>query len=240
MAEVALVVCIFAAAMLYSSVGHGGGSGYLAVMALFSVAPESMRPAALSLNVLVASIGLFRFYRAGAFSWSHLWPFVAASVPCAFLGGMIALPLALFKIVVGIVLLFAAYRLFSNPVSDRSRPVPIPIALTCGAGIGLLSGLTGVGGGIFLSPLLLLMGWTTTKQTCGVSAAFILANSISGLLGLVTKGASFPYQLPYWTVAAIVGGIIGSELGSKRLDSPTLRRLLAVVLVIAGLKLIFA
>jgi uncharacterized membrane protein YfcA len=240
MAEFALVLCILAAAVLYSSVGHGGGSGYLAVMALFGVAPEAMRPAALSLNVLVASIGLFRFYRAGAFSWSHFWPFAVASVPCAFLGGMIALPIAIFKILIGIVLLFAAYRLFTNPMSDSSLPVPIPVALVCGAGIGLLSGLTGVGGGIFLSPLLLFTGWTTTKQSCGVSAAFILVNSISGLAGLMMKGATFPDQLPYWTVAAVIGGLIGSELGSRRLNSPTLRQLLAIVLVIAGLKLIFS
>jgi uncharacterized membrane protein YfcA len=239
MVEVALVICIFAAAVLYASVGHGGGSGYLAVMALFGVAPESMRPAALSLNVLVASIGLVRFYRAGAFSWSHFWPFAVASVPCAFVGGWLALPVHLFRIVVGFVLVFAAYRLFSNPVSDTSRPVPLLVAVSWGAGIGLLSGLTGVGGGIFLSPLLILMGWTTTKQTCGVSAAFILANSIAGILGLVTKGATFPYQLPYWTVAAVLGGLLGAELGSRRFNSPTLRKMLAVVLVIAGLKLIF-
>jgi uncharacterized membrane protein YfcA len=233
------VICIFAAAVLYASVGHGGGSGYLAVMALFGVAPESMRPAALSLNVLVATIGLVRFYRVGAFSWSHFWPFAVASVPCAFLGGWLGLPAIIFKIAVGCVLLFAAFRLFSNPLSDTSRPVPIVAALAWGAAIGLLSGLTGVGGGIFLSPLLIFMGWTTTKQTCGVSAAFILANSIAGILGLIIKGATFPYELPYWTVAAVLGGLLGAELGSRRFDSPTLRKTLAVVLVIAGLKLIF-
>jgi uncharacterized membrane protein YfcA len=235
--EFAIVVCIFLAAVLYASVGHGGGSGYLAVMALFGIAPESMRPTALSLNVLVASIGLVRFYRVGAFSWTRFWPFAVASVPCAFIGGMIDLPVGLFKALVGLVLMFAAYRLFTNPLSDVSRGVPIVAALAWGAGIGLLSGLTGVGGGIFLSPLLILMGWATTRETCGVSAAFILVNSIAGILGLLSKGATFPSQLPYWVVAAVLGGIIGSELGSRRLNSATLRKLLAVVLVIAGLKL---
>jgi len=239
MSDILILACLFLAALLYSSVGHGGGSGYLAVMALFGVAPESMRPAALCLNILVASIGTFRFYRADAFSWSHFWPFAIASVPCAFLGGTITLPTTMYKQVVGVVLLYAAYRLFRKPTSDSSRPVPIGVALLCGAGIGLLSGLTGVGGGIFLSPLLILMGWTNTRQTCGVSAAFILVNSISGLLGLVSKGATLPDALPYWLIAAVAGGLIGSDLGSQRLPSPTLRRLLAVVLVIAGLKMIY-
>ncbi|MEX0613184.1 MAG: sulfite exporter TauE/SafE family protein [Pirellulales bacterium] len=238
MAAIALILGIFAAALLYSSVGHGGGSGYIAMMALFNVAPESIRPAALSLNILVASIGTLRFYRAGSFSWSLFWPFALASVPCAFLGGTITLPSTLYRQVLGVVLLLAAYRLFTKPVSDTSRGVPIPLALLCGAAIGLLSGLTGVGGGIFLSPLLVLTGWANTKQSCGVSAAFILVNSIAGILGLMTKGATLPAELPYWTIAAIAGGLIGSELGAKRLASPTLRRLLAVVLVIAALKLI--
>jgi uncharacterized membrane protein YfcA len=239
MADVALVICIFAAALLFSSIGHGGASGYLAAMALFNVTPESMRPAALSLNVLVASIGTVRFYRAGCFSWPLFWPFAVASVPCAYFGGMISLPTTIYKQVIGAVLLFAAYRLFRSPVSETSRPVAVLVALACGAGIGLLSGLTGVGGGIFLSPLLLIMGWSDTKQNCGVSAAFILVNSIAGIAGLMTKGATLPAELPYWTVAVIAGGLIGSELGAKRLASPTLRKLLAVVLVIAGLKMVF-
>ena len=234
----ALVVCIFAAAILYSSVGHGGGSGYLAVMALFGVAPESMRPAALSLNILVASIGLVRFYRAGAFSWSHFWPFAVASVPCAFLGSTITLPIAWFKVLVGLVLLFAAYRLFVKSTSDTSRPIPIAVALAWGSGLGLLSGLTGVGGGIFLSPLLLFKNWTTTRQSCGVAAAFILVNSVAGILGLLSKGSRLPQELPYWLIAALAGGLLGAELGSRRLDSSTLRKMLAVVLVISGIKMI--
>ena len=237
MTETALVVCIFAAALLYSSVGHAGASAYLATMAMFGIAPEQMRPAALVLNILVATIATFRFYRAGCFSWPIFWPYALASVPLAFLGGALTLPNTLYKQVVGLVLWYAAYRLFRNRVAAVRKRIPIPIALLCGAGIGLLSGLTGTGGGIFLSPILLIVGWAETRQTAGVSAAFILVNSIAGVVGLLTKAVTLPSAIPYWAVAAVAGGLVGSELGSKRLGNPTLRRLLAVVLVIAGTKL---
>jgi uncharacterized membrane protein YfcA len=240
MSELALILCIFAAALLYSSVGHAGASGYLAAMAFFNIAPESMRPASLVLNILVATIGTVRFYRAGCFSWSLFWPFALVSIPCAYLGGTLTLPNPIYKWILGVVLMFAAYRLWNKPISDTSHKVPVWIALVCGGAIGLLSGLIGVGGGIFLSPLLLLMGWADTKTTAGVSVAFILVNSIAGIVGLLTQGATLPPQLPYWTAAAIVGGLIGSELGSRRLASPTLRRLMAVVLVVAAIKLLLA
>ena len=238
MDDFALILCIFGAALLYSSVGHGGGSGYLAAMALFGVAPATMRPAALVLNVFVATIGTIRFYRAGRFSWSMFWPFALASVPMAFLGGSLTLPGRAYKIAVGVVLLVAAVRLVWKPVADTTRPIPTDLAILSGAGIGLLSGLTGTGGGIFLTPLLLLTGWAETKQAAGVSVAFILVNSIAGMIGLMTKPVELPPTLPYWIVAAVVGGLIGSEFGSKRLANPTMRRLLAVVLVIAGVKLV--
>jgi len=238
--NLSLVICIFASAILYSSVGHGGGSGYLAAMALFGLAPSEMRPASLMLNILVASIGTVRFYRAGCFSWRLYWPFAVASIPFAFVGGAITLPGDWYKRIVGFVLLFAAYRLFTTPSNDSAKRVPVPLALVCGAGIGLLSGLTGTGGGIFLTPLLLLTRWAETRQAAGVSVAFILANSIAGILGLLTTDPTFPSQLPYWSIAAVGGGLIGSELGSRRLQSKTLRRLLALVLVIAAFKLIVA
>jgi uncharacterized protein len=238
MSELALILCIFAAAVLYSSVGHGGASAYLAAMALFNVAPETMRPASLTLNIFVATIGTVQFYRAGCFSWSILLPFAMASVPAAFVGGWLTLPGRAYRIIVGIVLLLAAVRFVWKPVADTAKPVPITIALVCGAAIGLLSGLTGTGGGVFLSPLLLVMGWAETKQSSGVCAAFILANSVAGIIGLLTKPVTFPAMLSYWVVAAVAGGLIGSGLGSTRLSNPTLRRLLAVVLVIAGLKLL--
>lgn len=238
MAELALITCIFIAAVLYSSVGHGGGSAYLAAFALFSVAPDTMRPASLTLNIFVAAIATVQFYRAGCFSWSIFWPFAVASIPAAFLGGWLALPARAYKIVVGVVLLFAACRLVWKPVADFGHPIPKWAAILSGVAIGFLSGLTGTGGGIFLSPLLLVMGWAETKQSAGVSAAFILVNSIAGIIGLLMKPATFPPMLSYWIVAAVLGGLIGSELGRRRLTNPTLRRLLAVVLVIAGLKLI--
>ena len=237
-----LCLLIFAAALLYSSVGHAGASGYIAAMALFGVAPAVMKPTALVLNVLVATIATVQFYRAGCFSFTLFWPFAVASMPLAFLGGAMTLPGSFYKPVVGVVLLFAAYRLLRVPrevvAKPGTKPVPLPSALVSGAGIGLLSGLTGTGGGIFLSPLLLFMGWSETRESAGVSAAFILVNSIAGLAGLLTGLADLPRAMPLWAAAAVVGGFLGSGLGSLYLGSPMLRRLLATVLVIAGAKLI--
>jgi len=237
-----IALFILAAAMLYASVGHAGASGYLAVMALFGVAPEIMRPTALALNVLVATIGTIKFYRAGYFSWSVFWPFALTSIPFSFIGGSLSLPSSVYKDVVGLVLLYAAFRLFRTNKDDLNpltiKKGSLPVALVFGAGIGLLSGLVGVGGGIFLSPLLILMKWADVKQTAGVSAAFILVNSIAGLSGQVASLAQLPGAIPYWAVAAGIGGWVGAEYGSRRLGSLTLRRLLALVLVVAGVKMI--
>ena len=239
----ALILLIFFAAMLYSSVGHAGASGYLAILALFGVAPAVMKPTALTLNILVATIATLKFYRAGCFSWRLLWPFAAASIPCAFIGGYITLPGHWYKTIVGIILLFAAYRLFrvAHKATERAEVKPIPLwaALLSGAVIGLLSGLTGTGGGIFLSPLLLFMGWAETRVTSGLSAAFILANSIAGLLGNISSVGALPGSIFAFAPAAILGGFVGAEYGSKRIAGANLRRLLACVLIIAGLKLIF-
>jgi uncharacterized membrane protein YfcA len=233
---------IFAAALLYSSVGHAGASGYLAAMALCGVAPPVMKPAALTLNVLVATIATVRYYRAGCFSLALFWPFSAASIPFAFLGGAVTLPSHIYKPAMGLVLLFVAGRLIPTPKRaaepEPVRKVPLPSALASGSGIGLLSGLTGTGGGVFLSPLLLFMGWAETRESAGVSAAFILVNSLAGLAGLFAGYSTLPKAVPLWAMAAVGGGFIGSGLGSRRLGSDTLRRLLAAVLVIAGMKLI--
>ena len=239
---VLLPALIFLAALLYSSVGHAGASGYLAAMALFGLAPAEMRPAALVLNIVVATIGTVRFARAGCVRWRLVALFAAASVPCSLLGGRLTLPTDVYRPVVGGILLLSSVRLVLDyPKFDgEPRPVPVPAALLCGAGIGLLSGLTGTGGGIFLSPILLFMRWADTRQTAGVAVAFILANSVSGLVGLLSKGATLPSELPGWLVAVTAGGLIGSEFGSKRLGNRTLRRLLALVLVIAGLKMILS
>jgi len=234
-----LLICI--AALLYSSVGHGGASGYLAAMALFNLAPEVMKPTALVLNLFVAGLGTVRYARAGCFSWAIFWPFAVVSIPFAFLGGMWTLPAATYKIILGLVLLFAAWRLAvrqSAHAPATLKPIFLPAALGLGAAIGLLSGLTGIGGGIFLSPLLLLLGWAEVRKTAGVSATFILVNSAAGLLGHWESVKSLPHQILWWAPAALLGGIIGSELGSHRLTPMTMRRMLAVVLVVAGLKML--
>ena len=236
-----IVPLIFVAALLYSSVGHGGASGYLAVMALLSVAPESMRPAALTLNVLVSSIALYKFYKVKAFSWPLLLPIIAASIPFAFIGGSIDLPTYIYKPIIGVVLLVAAWQIFNRArtVANDIKPSPPKhLLFGMGAGLGLLSGLTGVGGGIFLSPILILMNWAETKMISGVAAAFILVNSIAGLAGVLTRGASFPPGLAWWGLAAVVGGLIGAEYGSRRLANPTIRQVLALVLAIAGAKML--
>jgi len=236
-----LAILIFVIALLYSTVGHAGASGYIAAMALFGMAPVVMKPTALTLNIIVALIGSIRFCRAGFFSWRTFWPFAVTSIPAAYIGGSLTLPVPIYKSVVGIVLLYSAVRLFWSAGSADTKAtslVPIWVALIVGAAIGLLSGLTGVGGGIFLSPVLLLMHWAGTRETSGVSAAFILVNSIAGLLGQFPAISYVPHNLIYWAPAALIGGWIGTELGTRVLPVSNIRKWLSVVLVLAGLKLI--
>ena len=234
------ILAVFVVAVLYSSVGHGGASGYLAVMAFAGAAAEVTRPTALMLNLFVASVGAYQFRRAGFFSWRIFWPFAAASIPFAFIGGMISLPTDIYKIVLGVVLMLAALRLAWRLASDRPIRTPnIAVCLTIGAAIGLLSGLVGVGGGIFLTPVLLLMNWSETKMAAGVSAMFILVNSIAGIMGNYAQVSALPNVVWWWVAAAFAGGMVGSTLGAKKFDSLTLRRVLALVLLFAGFKLIF-
>lgn len=244
-AEILIVVAVFLVAVLYSSVGHGGASGYLGVMALFGVAAAVTRPTSLVLNLFVAGIAFVQFYRARNFEWKIFLPFAAASIPLAFLGGTIQLPTTVYKIILGAALILAATRLAINLKSeDEPHAPPVWICLLIGALLGFVSGLIGIGGGIFLTPILLLFGWTETKKAAGVSALFIWVNSVAGLLGnwLLGKDSQI-FNLPpivwVWIVAAIIGGLIGSTLGSFRFNSLTVRRVLAVGLMIAGAKLIF-
>lgn len=242
MMQPALLAGIAAAAILYSAVGHAGASGYLAVMALAGLGADVMKPSALVLNLLVGGIALARFSRAGHFSWDLLWPFALGSVPLAFVGGAITLPGHWYKQLVGVVLLIASFRLIAErrhgaETSTHDRP-PTLAAIGSGAAIGLLSGLTGTGGGIFLSPLLLFTGWSGTRESGGVSAAFILLNSSAGLLGNLVSVRALPPAIWSWAAVALVGGVIGSELGSRRVATVTFRRLLGLVLLIAGLKLV--
>jgi uncharacterized membrane protein YfcA len=237
-----IAILFFVGAALYASVGHGGASSYLAVMGLFSLAPDVMKPTALALNILVASVATFKFYRAGLFSWRLFWPFAVASIPAAFVGGAVMLPARWYKIVVGVVLLYAAVWMFRSamrPISKETHSPPLWAALIAGVAIGFLSGLTGVGGGIFLSPLLLSMGWAETRATSGVAAPFILVNSVAGLVGHFASVSQLPPNVPVWGAAALIGGWIGASYGSKRAPVPVLRQLLSLVLVVAGVKLIF-
>ena len=236
---VALSAAIFVVAMMYSSVGHAGASGYIAVMTLFSLAPASIRPTALVLNILVASLASWHFARAGHLSLRRVAPFALTSVPAAFLGGYLTLPFAAFNILLGLVLLYsAAYLFFVKPSEREPVAPPLAVALVCGAAIGLLSGLTGTGGGIFLSPLLLLMGWARTKETAAISAVFILLNSSAGLLGNLASTALLPAFIWPLLACAAVGGFIGSRLGAGPASTTVIRRLLAAVLVVAGGKLL--
>jgi len=235
-----LTLGVLVIAFLYSSVGHAGASGYIAIMSLAGLAPASIKPTALALNILVASIGSFQFWRAGHFSWPLFWPFALLSVPLAYMGGYLTLPAHVFHMLVGVVLLYSAARFFARPPAEiePSRP-PVPVAVGVGGAIGLLSGLTGTGGGIFLTPVMLLMHWARTKPTAATSSLFILVNSISGLLGNVTSTGQFPAFAFALLAAAGIGGAVGSYYGSRRFAPVVIKRLLAVVLLIAGSKLLF-
>lgn len=239
--ELLVALLIGLAAIVYSAVGHGGASAYLAVMALAGVAPDVMKPSALLLNILVSSIAAWRFARAGHLSWRLLLPFAAASVPAAFVGGFLALPARGYQIVLGVVLAYAGVRMFAGSPTAEDRPLALPplrIAAAAGAGIGLVSGLIGVGGGIFLSPLILLVGWAGVRTTAAVSAMFILVNSIAGLSGHLLGAPGLPGGLRAWAGAAVLGAWLGSGLGSRAIPRPALLRLLAAVLIVASVKLV--
>jgi uncharacterized membrane protein YfcA len=239
-----LAALFFAAALLYSSVGHAGASAYLAAMALVGLPPDVMRPTALVLNLFVAGIVVVRFTRAGNLPWRELLPLVLGSIPAAFIGGGIELPGEIYRPLVAIVLLAGAWRLATAPAAGEDVPTGVPLlpGILAGAAIGLLAGLTGTGGGIFLTPLLVLAGWAATRDAAGLSGAFILANSLAGLAGLAglaSGGVTLPSALPVWIAAVVAGGLIGSWLGAARYSVLGLRRALAVVLVIAAGKLVF-
>lgn len=236
-----LVAGVLVVALLYSSVGHAGASGYIAVMSLAGLAPAEIRPTALMLNVLVATITSLQFRRAGHFSWSLFWPFALFAVPLAFVGGAIELPTRAFRILVGLVLLASAANLLVRPPPDvAGEPPARPVALGVGAGIGLFAGLTGTGGGIFLTPLLLLLRWARAKTAAAVSAPFILVNSLAGLAGNVSSTRDLPGVALPLAAAVLIGGFAGSWLGSRRLPHLAIKRLLAAVLVIAGTKLVLS
>ena len=239
-ATYALAACIFFGAALYSSVGHGGASAYIALMALFGLPAQVMRPTALVLNVIVATFTSARFVHAGLFRWRTLWPFLIGAIPMAFVGGGIILPTHFYRPLVGVVLWLSAARLlWPKPLTsaEEVKDPSIIWAIAAGAGIGLLSGLTGTGGGIFLSPLLLFLGWATPRAASGIAAVFILVNSISGLLGNLASVQQLPAALPLFAGAALAGALVGTTLGI-RLPSTMIVRALALVLIVAGAKMI--
>ena len=236
-----LALAVLVVAFLYSCVGHAGASGYIAAMTLFGMAPKEIKPVALALNIAVAAIGSYQFWRAGHFSWRLFWPFAVLAAPFAFLGGWLNLPAQVFKVLVGVVLLFSALRFLVDPPPEAEpTPPSLPVSFGVGAGLGLLAGLTGTGGGIFLTPLAIFRRWGLTKTVSGISVLFILVNSLSGLAGNLRATKSFPGFAWILLAAAVLGGTAGSYLGSARLPHAAIKRLLAIVLAIAGLKLIFA
>jgi hypothetical protein len=239
-----LAAAFFLVATLFSSVGHAGASGYLAIMGLLGVAPGVMRPTALALNMLVSSIGTWRFARAGLFQWASFWPFALTSIPCAFLAGTLALPVEWYKRLVALALLVGGVQLIlrahaaADAEARRAAPgVPLVRGLLAGAAIGALAGLTGTGGGIFLTPLLLWFGWVATRNAAAVTAPFVLVNSVAGLSGQTVLLGNLPSALPLWLAAVAAGGLVGTWLGTRWLSIEALRRALGVVLLVAAAKL---
>ena len=235
-----LIVAFFLAAALYASVGHGGASAYLAVMGLAGMAPVAMKPVALTLNIAVSLLALVMYARAGYFLGRLFWPLAAASVPAAFIGGWLQSPDPVFKLILAAALIFGAWRLAFGGKADAMavREPRLPAILLLGVALGFLSGLIGIGGGIFLTPLLILCRWTPAKPAAAVSAAFILANSLAGLAGFLVKGGTIPALAWLLLPAVMAGGWLGSSWGSRQADSPALRRSLAAVLLVAALKFV--
>ena len=237
-----LLAAVFTVAFFYSSVGHGGATGYLAALALLGIAPASARVAVLIANVLVAGIAWFQFWRAGHFDWRVLLSFAVVSIPCAWLGARVHISPQTYKIVLGAVLTVAGtILLFRSRWQTDDVPLQkffLPLALLIGAVLGFLAGLTGIGGGVFLSPLLYLFRWVKPKTTGGIAAGFIVVNSIAGLVGTGWEKITHAGPLLWLTVPAVIGALLGTHFGARRWSSVTFSRVLAGVLVFAGGKLL--
>lgn len=239
-ATVLIIPCLFIVAFLYASVGHGGASGYLALMVLFGIQPDVMRSSALLFNVFVSGVAFYQFWRGGHFRLGLFLPFILSSVPAAFIGSYITIDPGMYKKILGALLILPILRLFLVPGSDEEGKGQVPFlpALAIGAPIGFISGMIGIGGGIILSPVILLMKWGNMRETAAVSALFIFVNSLSGISGLLLKGASFGGQVQWWLPAVILGGAAGAFLGSSFFRVSTLRGFLALVLMTASIKLL--
>ena len=234
-------IILFFVAFLYSAVGHGGASGYLALMVLYGVTPQEMKPTALVLNLFVSLTSFIQYYRGGHFSRKLFIPIAIVSVPLAFIGGMLTVEEHIYKRVLGMLLLFPVIRFFffRNVEDNELKPHNVSVAMATGGVVGLLSGMIGIGGGIILSPILLLLKWTNQKQTAAISAAFIFVNSIAGLGGMLTQGVSFTKNMMMYIVVAFTGGLLGAYLGSKKFNQNVLKYVLATVLLVASYKLLF-
>jgi uncharacterized membrane protein YfcA len=234
-------ILLFLVAFLYSSVGHGGASGYLALMALFSITPDVMKPTALLLNLFVSLTSFIQFYRGKHFNWKIFLPFALTSVPMAFVGGMISVDDYVYKKILGLLLIIPIVRFlfFGNIKVKEIKKPNFVLSLIIGAAIGFLSGLIGIGGGIILSPVLLLLKWADMKKTAAISAIFIFVNSLSGLAGQLQKGINFSTDMYAYVAVAFVGGLCGAYFGSLKLNQNFLKYLLAIVLIIASYKLLF-
>ncbi len=232
---------LFVVAFFYAAVGHGGASGYLALMALYGVAPEEMKPTALVLNLFVSLTSFIQYYRGGYFSKKLFIPIAAASIPLAFIGGMMTVEENIYKRILGVLLLFPVIRFFffRNTEDHELKEQNIAVAVVTGGIVGLLSGMIGIGGGIILSPILLLLKWTNQKQTAAISAAFIFVNSLSGLGGMLTQGIKFTDNMFMYVIVAFTGGLLGAYLGSKKFNQNVLKYVLATVLLMASYKLLF-
>lgn len=232
---------LFIVAFLYASVGHGGASGYLALMAIFSIAPDQMKPTALLLNLFVSSVAFFQFYRGGYFKWKTFWPFALTSVPLSFIGGTITVNNLVYKKILGILLLIPVFRFlfFGNAAPKDLKPANFILSLIIGAIIGFLSGMIGIGGGIILSPVLLLLKWADQKQAAAISALFIFVNSVAGLTGQLSKGIHFSSEMIVYVAVAFCGGMLGAYFGALRFPQTILKYVLAIVLAAASYKLLF-
>ena len=236
-----IAICLFFGAVLYTSVGHAGASVYIAIMSIFGLPVTTIKPTALSLNIIVSSYTSYQYVKAKLYDLKLVIPLIIGAIPLAFIGGYINVPGDIYKPIIGLMLLYSSYRFISVKQHEEKEPKKYKFyyAVLTGGIIGFLAGLTGTGGGIFLSPLIIFAGWTTTKGASGTAALFILANSVFGLMGNITSIKSIPVELPLYALFALLGGIVGSRIGIHYFQHVGIKRILGFVLLIASFKLIF-